>query len=146
MRGERAAHTLQTTALVNEAYLRLRRARSVEWHGRQHFLAVVAQLMRRVLVDFARARSSLKRGAGRDAAVLDEALDAADEPSRELLAIDAALEDLSRHHEREARVVELRFFGGLTVEETAEALAVSPDTVMRDWKRAKRRLRDELTS
>lgn len=145
MRGERPGHTLQTTALLHEAYLRLRRTQNVDWHGRTHFLAVASQLMRRVLVDFARARTSLKRGAGAPTLQLNDALDAAEEPARELVAIDDALVMLAAHDARRAKVVELRFFGGLTVDEAAEALGVSPETVMRDWKQAKIWLKDELT-
>ncbi len=112
MRGERPGHTLQTTALLHEAYLRLRRSQNAQWQGRTHFLAVAAQLMRRVLVDFARARCSLKRGAGAPRLVVDEALDAANEPSRELVEIDDALAGLAAADERKAKVVELRFLAG----------------------------------
>lgn len=145
MRGERPGHTLQTTALLHEAYLRLRRTNHTEWHGRTHFLAVAAQLMRRVLVDFARSRSALKRGAGETPVRLDEARDGANERSRELLEIDEALRALAASDERKANVVEMRFFGGLTVDETSEALGISPETVMRDWKQAKRWLEAELS-
>ena len=145
MRGERANHTLQTTALLHEAYLRLRQTKSSDWQGRAHFLAVAAQLMRRVLVDFARKRRSLKRGGGASAFPLDESVDAAEERSRELVLIDDALVALAAADERQAQVVELRFFGGLSVDETAGVLGLSPETVMRDWSKAKRWLLHELT-
>ena len=145
MRGERQSHTLQTTALVHEAYVRLRRSQRVQWQGRTHFLAVAAQLMRRVLVDFARSRNSLKRGGGAVAIPLDETIHAPSGPAAELVAIDEALSALARVDERRARVVELRFFGGLSVAQTAEAIRVSPETVMRDWKHAKQWLLRELS-
>ena len=143
MRGERAGHSLQATALVNEAYLRLIGAQQVDWQNRVHFLAVSARLMRRVLVDFARAKNYQKRGGGAQAVTLDEALVVV-EPGRDLIAIDEALDALAKMDERKAKVVEMRFFGGLTVEETAAALGVSPDTVMRDWRLAKAWLMREL--
>ena len=143
MRGERAGHSLQATALVNEAYLRLIGAQQVDWQNRVHFLAVSARLMRRILVDFARAKNYQKRGGGAQAVTLDEALVVA-EPGRDLVAIDEALDTLAKMDERKAKVVEMRFFGGLTVEETAVALGVSPDTVMRDWRLAKAWLMREL--
>ena len=146
MRGERPGHTLQTTALLHEAYLRLRRSQNADWRGRTHFLSVAAKLMRRVLVDFARARASVKRGGGATTFAIDEARDAARAPSREIVAIHDAVAALARENERQANVVELRFFGGLSVDESAEVLDVSPETVMRDWKAAKAWLRDELTS
>jgi RNA polymerase sigma factor (TIGR02999 family) len=143
MRGERAGHTMQATALVNEAYLRLLGAQKVDWQDRIHFLAVSARLMRRVLVDMARAKKYQKRGGGAEAVTLDEALVVV-EPGRDLVALDEALDGLAKMDERKARVVEMRFFGGLTVEETAAALSVSPDTVMRDWRLAKAWLLREL--
>jgi RNA polymerase sigma-70 factor (ECF subfamily) len=143
MRGERAGHSLQATALVNEAYLRLIGAQQVDWQNRVHFLAVSARLMRRILVDFARAKNYQKRGGGAQAVTLDEALVVV-EPGRDLIAIDEALDALAKMDERKAKVVEMRFFGGLTVEETAAALGVSPDTVMRDWRLAKAWLMREL--
>ena len=127
-RGQRAARTLQTTALVNEAYLRLIDARRVQWQNRAHFFAIAARLMRRILVDYARAQNYAKRGGGLPQVSLDDALEA-----------------LSRVDERKGQVVELRFFGGLSVEETAEVLKVSPDTVMRDWRLAKAWLLRELS-
>jgi RNA polymerase sigma factor (TIGR02999 family) len=145
MRGERAGHSLQATALVNEAYLRLIGAQQVDWQNRVHFLAVSARLMRRILVDFARSKRYQKRGGGAQAVSLDEALVVV-EPGKDLVALDDALEALAKMDERKARVVEMRFFGGLTVEETASALGVSPDTVMRDWRIAKAWLLRELRS
>jgi RNA polymerase sigma-70 factor (ECF subfamily) len=143
MRGERAGHSLQATALVNEAYLRLIGAQQVDWQNRVHFLAVSARLMRRILVDFARSKKYQKRGGGAQAVTLDEAL-IVEEPGKDLVALDDALEALAKMDERKAKVVEMRFFGGLTVEETATALGVSPDTVMRDWRLAKAWLLREL--
>jgi RNA polymerase sigma-70 factor, ECF subfamily len=143
MRGERAGHSLQATALVNEAYLRLIGAQQVDWQNRVHFLAVSARLMRRILVDFARSKKYQKRGGGAQAVTLDEALIIA-EPGKDLVALDEALDALAKMDERKAKVVEMRFFGGLTVEETATALGVSPDTVMRDWRLAKAWLLREL--
>jgi RNA polymerase sigma-70 factor (ECF subfamily) len=137
MAGEKAGHSLQATALVNEAYLRLIETRGVNWQNRAHFLAMAARLMRRILVDFARSKQYQKRGGGavRVTLVDDVALSA--EPGRDLVALDDALEALAKVDERKSRVIEMRFFGGLSVNETAEALHVSPETVMRDWKLAK---------
>jgi RNA polymerase sigma factor (TIGR02999 family) len=143
MRGERAGHSLQATALVNEAYLRLIGAQQVDWQNRVHFLAVSARLMRRILVDFARAKNYQKRGGGAQAVTLDEALVVV-EPGRDLVAIDEALDALAKVDERKAKVVEMRFFGGLTVEETAEAMSISPATVKRHWTIAKAWLAREL--
>ena len=143
IRGERTGHSLQATALVNEAYLRLIGAQQVDWQNRVHFLAVSARLMRRILVDFARSKKYQKRGGGAQAVTLDEALIVA-EPGKDLVALDDALDALAKMDERKAKVVEMRFFGGLTVEETATALGVSPDTVMRDWRLAKAWLLREL--
>jgi RNA polymerase sigma-70 factor (ECF subfamily) len=137
MRGERENHTLQTTALVNEAFLRLVDLRRIRWQARTHFLALSARLMRRILVDHARSRSYQKRGGGAANVTLDEALVASPERGVDLVALDDALEDLARVDARKSQVVELRFFGGLSVEETAEALKVSPETVTRDWRLAK---------
>jgi RNA polymerase sigma-70 factor, ECF subfamily len=133
MRGERPDHTLQTSAVINEAYLRLVDCSRVQWHDRAHFLAVSAQLMRRVLVDYARSRQFQKRGAGERPLPSDAALDLHRMRSRELVKLDDALTALAKLHPRKARVVEMRFFGGLSVEESAEALGVSRDTVIRDW-------------
>jgi RNA polymerase sigma factor (TIGR02999 family) len=143
MRGERAHHSLQATALVHEAYLRLVDARRVKWQNRVHFLAMAARLMRRILVDFARARRYQKRGGDPLRVSLDEAL-LTSERSQDLVAVDDALQALAKLHERKSQVVELRFFGGLSVEETAAVLDVSPQTVMRDWKLARAWLRREL--
>jgi RNA polymerase sigma factor (TIGR02999 family) len=144
MRGERAPHTLQTTALIHEVYLRLIGVQQISWQGRTHFLAVCARLMRRVLIDFARERTYQKRGGGAVHVSLDEALTVSSQPDPGLLVIDEALTSLAAVDARKAQVVELRFFGGLTVEETAEALAVSCETVMRDWKLAKTWLLREI--
>ncbi len=145
MRGERAGHGLQATALVHEAYLRLVDVQHVNWRNRAHFLAVAARLMRRVLVDAARARRYLKRGGGAVHVSLSEAGRSL-EKGPDVEALDEALDALARVDERKSRVVELRFFGGLSVAETAAALSVSPETVMRDWKLARAWLRRELRS
>ena len=145
MAGERSGHTLQTTALLNEAYLRLVDCGKVNWQDRAHFFAVSAQLMRRILIDFARSRGYLKRGGAVAHISLDEAPPVCNEPDVNLLALDDALKALSAIDERKSRVVELRFFGGLNVEETAEVLRVSSDTVMRDWNFAKIWLLRELS-
>jgi RNA polymerase sigma factor (TIGR02999 family) len=144
MYGERAGHTLQTTALVNEAYLRLVDSRKVRWQNRAHFFAISAQLMRRILVDFARSRRYQKRGGGMENLTLNEELIMAPQQGRQLLALDDALCTLAKTDVRKERVVELRFFGGLSVEETAEVLKVSPDTVLRDWRLAKAWLAREM--
>ncbi len=145
MRGERADPTLQTTALVNEAYLRLVDAKEMHWQNRAHFFAVSAQLMRHILVDFARSRGNLKRGGEVQQVSLDEALVISAERDPDLIALDEALQALAQIDPRKHRVVELRFFGGLSVEETAEVLKVSPDTVLRDWRLAKMWLLRELS-
>ena len=144
MAGERRSHSLQATALVNEAYLRLIDAKGVAWHDRVHFLAVAARVMRRILVDHARASRAGKRGGGAAKVTFDETLAISNEPRQDFVALDDALEALSKFDERKSRVVELRFFGGLTVEETAAVVDVSPETVMRDWQLAKVWLRREL--
>jgi RNA polymerase sigma-70 factor, ECF subfamily len=144
MRGERPDHTLQTTALVNEAYLRLIDLSRVRWQDRAHFFALSARMMRRILVDHARARNYQKRGGGAINVTLDEACTLAAERGPDLVALDDALEALARVDARKSQVVEMRFFGGLTVDETAEALKVSPETVMRDWRMAKVWLLREL--
>jgi RNA polymerase sigma factor (TIGR02999 family) len=150
MRGERADHTLQATALVNEAYLRLVDSSQVRWQNRAHFLAVASQLMRRVLVDAARTRHHQKHSGSRERVTLDECLIVSAEPGPDLVALDDALEALAVEDSRKARVVECRFFGGLSLEETAEVLKVSTDTVLRDWKVAKmwllREMRKQLGS
>ena len=145
MAGERRGHTLQTTALVNEAYLRLVDWREVRWQNRAHFFAVSAQMMRHILVDFARSRSYQKRGAGALQVSLDEAASLSDERGADLVALDEALTALATVDGRKSKVVELRYFGGLSVEEAAEVLKVSPETVMRDWRLAKVWLLRELS-
>lgn len=137
MRGQPPGPTLQTTALVHEAYLRLIDEREMPWHNRAHFFAVCAQAMRSILVDAARARGSKKRGGGVVRVPFDEARDGSPAPGVDVLAVDEALTELAKTEPRKSKVVELRYFGGLTVEETAQALQVSPETVMRDWKMAK---------
>lgn len=144
MKGERSGHTLQATALVNEVYLRLIDVQRVRWQNRAHFFAMAARLMRRILVEAARARDARKRGAGAPMVSLDEALVVPIEPGSDLVALDAALTSLAAVDSRKSRVVELRFFGGLSLDETAEALQVSRDTVKRDWKMAKLWLLREL--
>ena len=144
MAGERAGHSLQATALVNEAYLRLVDAADIPWHDRAHFLAVAARIMRRILVDHARARVSQKRGGDAARVTFEEALVVADDPRHDFVALDDALLALAKFDERKSRVIELRFFGGLSVEETASVLKVGPDTVMRDWRLAKAWLRGEM--
>jgi RNA polymerase sigma factor (TIGR02999 family) len=146
MRGEKQGHTLQATALVNEAYLRLIDWKNVQWQNRAHFFAVSAQLMRRVLVDYARSRNYAKRGAGVRAVALDEALAVSADKLDLVVEIDAALERLAAMDPRSAQIVELRYFGGLSVEETAEVLKVSGITVIRDWNFAKAWLQRELTT
>jgi RNA polymerase sigma factor (TIGR02999 family) len=141
---ERRGHTLQTTELVNEAYLRLIDATQVRWQDRAHFFAISAQLMRRILVDFARSRGYLKRGGAAQRTSFDEALIVSPASSGDLVALDEALVALAATDDRKSRVVELRFFGGLSVEETAEVLKVSPETVHRDWKFAKAWLAREM--
>jgi RNA polymerase sigma factor (TIGR02999 family) len=144
MAHERAGHTLQATALVNEAYIRLIDVRQVNWQDRAHFFAMSSRLMRRILVDFARSKGYQKRGGGAQKVTLDEALIVSEDARHDLVAIDDALNALAVVDPRKAQVVEMRFFGGLSVEETAEALKVSVDTVMRDWKLAKAWLLREL--
>ena len=144
MRAERLGHTLQATALVNEAYLRLIDVRKVRWQNRTHFFAMSARLMRRILVDRARSRHYQKRGGGAAKVTFDEALVVSDTRSDMLIALDEALVALAAVDFRKSQVVEMRFFGGLSVEETALVLKVSVDTVMRDWKLAKAWLLREL--
>jgi RNA polymerase sigma factor (TIGR02999 family) len=144
MRGERAGHLLQTTALVHEAYIRLVDSRRVGWQNRAHFLAVAAQLMRRILVDGVRRQRFQKRSGGWQRISLADGPDLAASVDIDVVAVDAALHELARLDPRKAHVVELRFFGGLSLEETAEALAVSTDTVGRDWRAAKAWLTREL--
>jgi len=144
MARERAGHTLQTTALVNEAYLRLVDVNSVQWQDRAHFFAIAAKLMRRILVDFARTRGYQKRGGNLQRVSFDEALVITPKPSEDLVKLDDALQSLAEMDPRKAQVVELRYFGGLSVEETAAVLKVAPITVLRDWNIAKLWLCKEL--
>ena len=145
MAGERNDHMLQATALVNEAYLRLVDVRRIDWQDRAHFYAMSARVMRRVLVDFARAQKNQKRGGELQRITFDQNLPVASDTPEDLIAIDDALRALAGEYERKAQVVELRFFGGLSVEETAEVLKISQETVTRDWKFAKNWLLRELT-
>ena len=146
MRNERPGYTLQSAELVHEVYLRLVNVHEVEWQHRAHFFAVSATLMRRILLDRARRRQAAKRGAKPVLMDLDTALDVTSSRARELVALDDALNTLAEVDPRKARIVELRFFGGLSVEETAEVVKVSTDTVMRDWKLARAWLLTELSS
>ncbi len=142
---ERQGHTLQTSALVNEAYLKLVNEREMRWQNRAHFFAIAARLMRLILVDYARGRNRARRGGGARRVSLDEAMAVSDEQAADVLAVDEALNRLAAFDERKSRVVELRFFSGLSVEETAEVLQVSEVTVMREWRLAKAWLRNELS-
>lgn len=142
---ERAGHTLQTSALVNEAYLKLVKEREMRWQNRAHFFAIAARLMRLILVDYARGRNRARRGGGAQRVSLDEAMAVSDEQAADVLALDEALNRLAVFDERKSRVVELRYFSGLSVEETAEVLQVSAVTVMREWRLAKAWLRNELS-
>jgi len=144
MRRERTDHTLQATALVHEAYLKLIDQRSINWQGRAHFFGVSAQLMRRILVDHARGHTRQKRGGEIQKVSLDEAFVFAEQQADELLAVDDSLNVLAKIDPRQARVVELRFFGGLSVEETADVMGVSPKTVKREWSVAKAWLAADL--
>lgn len=137
MRRQRADHTLQTSALINEAYLRLIDHKNMRWENRAHFYAVAAQAMRRILVDHARSRGYAKRGGGALKVSFDEAVIGAQERGAELIALDDALKDLAAIDPRKAQVVELRYFGGLSVDETAEVIGVSSVTIMREWRSAK---------
>ena len=145
MRGERAGHTLQATALVNEAYMRLIDVRRVNWQNRAHFLAMAARVMRRILVEAARAKGYRKRGGGAVRVTFNESLPVAAALEHDLVALDDALDALAKVDERKSRVIELRFFGGLNIEETAAVLNVSPDTVKRDWRLARAWLWREMT-
>jgi len=145
MAGERAGHTLQTSALVNEAYLRLIDITQVHWQNRAHFFAMAARTMRRILVDSARARGNQRRGGDVVKVALDDALVVGTDRRDDLVALDEALERLGAVYPRQAQVVELRYFGGLTLEETAAALDISTDTVKRDWRFAKLWLLRELS-
>jgi RNA polymerase sigma factor (TIGR02999 family) len=146
LRQERPGHTLQVTALVHEAYLKLVDQRQVNWQNRAHFFGVAAQIMRRILMDYAKGRARGKRGGGGAMAPLDEALAVSTDRAAELVAIDEALDRLAKFDERQAKVVEMRFFGGLSVEETAEVLGVSEPTVKREWAMAKAWLHREIST
>lgn len=146
LRHERADHTLQPTALVNEAYIRLSAQRSVDWMNRSQFFGVAAQMMRRILVNHAEARNAAKRGGLATRVTLDESMSWSGERDVNLVALDAALTELSQIDPRQARVVELRFFAGLSIEQTAEVMDISPTTVKREWTVAKAWLRRALTS
>jgi RNA polymerase sigma factor (TIGR02999 family) len=137
MRRQAPGHLLQTTALIHEAYMRLAAARTLNWQSRAHFYGISAKLMREILVEFARAGQAQKRGGGVAPLPLDEAAMVARKPDIDMVALDDALNDLARFDQRKARIVELRFFGGLSVEEIAEVLQVAPITVMREWNKAK---------
>ena len=144
MRNQKSDHTLQTTALVNEAYLRLIDSSQVKWQNRTHFFAISAQLMRRILVDFARAKKADKRGGGDPKVTFDEALPVAGEKESDLIALDEALKELAAMNERQAQIVEMRYFGGMTEKEIGEALDVSERTIRRDWNVARAWLFREL--
>jgi RNA polymerase sigma-70 factor, ECF subfamily len=144
MKRESPGHTLQTSALVNEAFLRLVDQRDVKWKNRAHFFGIAAQMMRRILVDYARSRRYAKRGGGVKEISLEEAI-VSDERSAEIVALDETLGRLAEIDQRKSQIVELRFFGGLSIEEAAEVLDVSPGTVMRDWTMAKAWLRREIS-
>ncbi len=146
MRHEKPGHLLQTSALINEAYLRLVDERGIKWESRSHFFGIAARLMRRILVDDARRRHVLKRGASHIQVSMEAALGASQEQAASLVALDEALRSLEIRDKRQSQVVELRFFGGLSIEETAEVLKVSPGTVMRDWTFARAWLRSEMTN
>lgn len=145
MSRERAGHTLQTTALVNEAFVRLVNRKQVNWQNRAHFFGIAAQLMRTILVDHARSHACAKRGGGAFKLELDEALVISQKKASEVVALDDALKELGRLDPQQSRIVELRFFGGLTVEETAEVLRLSPATIKREWSTAKAWLYHELS-
>jgi RNA polymerase sigma factor (TIGR02999 family) len=146
MKRESPGHTLQTSALVNEAFVKLVDQRNVHWQNRAHFFGIAAQMMRRILVDYARSRSTAKRGGGAAQISLDESLIVSNERNAEIVNVHEALERLAEFDARKSQIVELRFFGGLSIEETAEVLGVSPGTVMRDWTLAKAWLHRELGS
>lgn len=145
LRRERAGHTLQATALVNEAYLRLVNQQQVNWQNRAHFFGAAANLMRQILMQHARQRHAEKRGGEREKIYLDEAGPLAESRDLDLIALDDALNDLAAVSPQQSRIVELRYFGGLTIEETAEVLGISPATVKRDWNMAKAWLHREIT-
>ena len=145
LRRERKNHTLQPTALVNEAFMKLVDQRNVRWQNRAHFFGIAAQAMRRIVIDHARARQRLKRGGVQEVVTLDEAMIAAESRSIDVLALDEALNRLAALDERQAKIVELRYFAGLSVEETAEVTGLSPATIKREWAMARAWLHAELT-
>lgn len=144
LQKERADHTLQATALVHEAYLRLLEQREVDWQNRAHFFSIAAEMMRRILVNYAVQRGAQKRGLGAPRLTLDEAVSFSDEKDFDVVALDEALKNLMQYDPTQARIVELRFFGGLTIEETAQVLGISDSTVKREWRMAKAWLRTKL--
>jgi RNA polymerase sigma-70 factor (ECF subfamily) len=146
MSRERGGHTLQTTALVNEAYVRLVDQKKTHWQNRAQFFGICAQMMRRILVDYARQQQYQKRGGGAQRVILDETAQVAEVKTADLVALDEALENLAKFDPRKARVVELRFFGGLNVDETAEVMGIHPNTVIRDWSVARSWLYKAVTS
>jgi len=146
MAGQSPEHTLQTSALINEAYLRLVDQQAVEWQDRSHFFAAAAQMMRHILIDHARSHRYAKRGAGAQHLPLDEVAIVSQERAADLIALDDALTRLAEFDKRKAQIVELRFFGGLTVEETAEFMKLSPITIKREWRSAKAWLQSEIES
>ena len=144
LRNERPNHTLQTTALINEAYVRIVDGKSVKWQDRAHFFGVAAQIMRHILVDHARSSRSAKRGGGVQKLTLDEAVAGSQERNLDLVALNDSLNSLAQIDPQQSRIIELRFFGGLTIEETAEVMSISPATVKRDWNMAKAWLYGEI--
>jgi RNA polymerase sigma factor (TIGR02999 family) len=146
MSRERPGHTLQTTALVGEAYLRLVNRKEVQWKNRTHFFAIAATLMRNILVDHARSHAYAKRGGGAHQIELDEAMVVSRERAADIVALDEVLKELATLDESQSRIVELRFFGGLTIEETAEAMSTSPTTIKREWRTARAWLYDRLST
>jgi len=146
MNREDPAHTLQTSALINEAYLKLVDQQDVEWQNRAHFFAVAAQVMRHILVDHARTRNYAKRGGGAPKLPLDEAAALTEQRAGELIALDDALRELAALDERKSQIIELRFFGGLSLEETAQVIKISPSTVQREWRAAKAWLHHTMTN
>jgi RNA polymerase sigma factor (TIGR02999 family) len=144
MGRERPGHTLQTTAIVNEAYLHLVNQRDVQWQNRAHFFGIASHMMRRILAGYARSRQYAKRGGGKHQVSLEEAMVVSEERVADMVALDEALNALAQIDERKSQIVEMRFFGGLSIDETAEVLGVSPGTVMRDWTLAKAWLRREI--
>jgi RNA polymerase sigma factor (TIGR02999 family) len=146
MRRERSDHTLQTSALVNEAYIRLVNRKGVQWQNRAHFFAIAAQSMRSILVDHARSHAYAKRGGGAHKIELDEAMIVSQERAAEVVALDGALKELAEFDPQQSRIVELRFFGGLTIEETAEVVKLSPATIKREWSTAKAWLYHQLSN